>query len=194
MAHILISQANADALLALRKTYGSKGNRTAAGREKSRAIFRKIKEEAGLNQSKKIVVFIENPLNPLYRVIRDANTKMPLDDGHGVIPEIAAVELPAKPVAKPKKTSPAKKASTKPAAKKATAKPAAKPAKAPAKKAAPTTPAKPKKAPAPSKDLYDAPKDVRITVDGVRIRIGKATSDAHKARIIAKYKKENGIQ
>lgn len=190
MAHILISQANADALLALRKTYGSKGNRTAAGREKSRAIFRKIKEEAGLNQSKKIVVFIENPLNPLYRVIRDANTKMPLDDGRGVIPEIAAVELPEKPVAKPKKTSPVKKATTKPAAKKATAKPA----KAPAKKAAPTTPAKPKKAPAPSKDLYDAPKDVRITVNGVRIRIGKATSDAHKARIIAKYKKENGIQ
>lgn len=191
MAHILISQANADALLALRKTYGSKGNRTAAGREKSRAIFRKIKEEAGLNQSKKTVVFIENPLNPLYRVIRDANTKVPLDDGHGVIPEIAAAELPEKPVAKPKKTTPAKRtAAPKPAAKKATAKPA----KAPAKKAAPTTPAKPKKAPAPSKDLYDAPKDVRITVNGVRIRIGKATSDAHKARIIAKYKKENGIQ
>lgn len=178
MANILISQFNADDLLRVRKTYGSKGKRSRVGRDASRAIFRKIKQEAGLPQSKKIVVFIENKDNPLYRVIRDKFTKLPLDDGRGHVPVIVeAKKEPAKKVA-------AKKAPAKPAT------PAKKVAQA-AKKAVPAK--KTTKGAAPSKDLYDTPKDVRISVNGKRVYIGKAKSDADKAKMIAKYKKANNL-
>lgn len=175
MANILISQFNADELMRIRRIYGSKGKRNRAGRDASRAIFRKIKQEAGLPQSKKIVVFIENKDNPLYRVIRDKFTKLPLDDGRGHVPVIVeAKKKPAKKVApKTVKAAPAKKVAQ--AAKKAV----------PAKK---TT-----KVAAPSKDLYDTPKDVRISVNGKRVYIGKAKSDADKAKMIAKYKKDNNL-
>lgn len=186
MANILISQANADELMRIRRIYGSKGKRNRAGRDASRAIFRKIKQEAGLPQSKKIVVFIENKDNPLYRVIRDKFTKLPLDDGRGHVPVIVeAKKEPAKKGAAAKK-APAKKV----APKTVKAAPAKKVAQA-AKKAVPAK--KTTKVAAPSKDLYDTPKDVRISVNGKRVYIGKAKSDADKAKMIAKYKKANNL-
>lgn len=187
MANILISQANADELMRIRRIYGSKGKRNRAGRDASRAIFRKIKQEAGLPQSKKIVVFIENKDNPLYRVIRDKFTKLPLDDGRGHVPVIVEAKK------EPAKKAPAKPATTakKVAAKKAPAKPATPAKKVAAKKAVPAK--KTIKAAAPSKDLYDMPKDVRISVNGKRVYIGKAKSDADKAKMIAKYKKANNL-
>lgn len=191
MANILISQFNADELMRIRRIYGSKGKRNRAGRDASRAIFRKIKQEAGLPQSKKIVVFIENKDNPLYRVIRDKFTKLPLDDGRGHVPVIVeAKKEPAKKVAA-KTVAAAKKAPAKKVAPKTVkAAPAKKVAQA-AKKAVPAK--KTTKVAAPSKDLYDTPKDVRISVNGKRVYIGKAKSDADKAKMIAKYKKDNNL-
>ena len=115
-----------------------------------RTIFGSIHMEHKLPKQPKVVVFVENPDNPMYRQLRDKRTKLPLDDGRPepvVVPVAKAVKpkkvavkkaaAPAKAVAKtPAKKAPAK-AVVKPAAKKAPAKAVVKPAakKAPAKKA-----------------------------------------------------------
>ena len=116
-----------------------------------RTIFASIHMEHKLAKQPKIVVFVENPDNPMYRQLRDKRTKLPLDDGRPepvVVPVVKAVKpkkastkkVAAKSVAKaPAKKAPAK-AVVKPAAKKVPAKKA--PAKAVVKPAAKKAPAK----------------------------------------------------
>lgn len=123
-----------------------------------RRIFAEIRAEHKLPRKPAITLFVENEDNPMFCLIRDKRTKLPLDDGR---PEPAPVlphpaeSVKKAPVAKKavakKATAPAKKVAAKPATKKAAPakKPAAKavtkkaPAKAPAKAVA--KPAKPRK-------------------------------------------------
>ena len=122
MTKMLISSQQAQSLLAARKMYNS------ARKAEKKKIFAAIKSEHGIPSSKKIVLFIENPNNPLYRVIRDAKTKLPLDNG--VAEPVATPTVAKSPAVK----AAAKKAPVKAAAKKVTAKKA--PVKTPTKKVA----------------------------------------------------------
>lgn len=125
MSQMLISETQARALLAARTL------NTSARKATKRSIMRQIHADHPAIGGKKIVLFIENPDNPMYCIIRDKRTKLPLDDG-----KVAPKALPA-----PKTAAPAKKVAAKkvPAKKVAAAKPAVKVAakKVPAKKAAP---------------------------------------------------------
>lgn len=148
-------------------------------------IFTEIRKQHGIPSGTKIKFFIESSANPDYRVIRNKHTGAALDNG---IPDKVETPQPlvkaVSPATKPAKAKPVKVA----------AKPAA---KAPAKKAAPTkkaaakAPAKaPAKKAAPAKATATYPKDVRITVDGVRVRLGKAKDAAAEKRMIAAYKRK----
>ena len=173
MSIMKITEQQAQALLNARKlsTY-------ARSAEKKR-IIAEVKRQHGIPSGTKIVLFIENPNNPLFRVIRDKRTRMPLDNG---VPDTA------KPVVQAK--SPAAKAPVKVAAKapvKVAAKVMAK--KTPAKKApakAPVKVAAKKAAPAAG-----YPKSVRISFNGSRVRLGTAKDAAHEKRLIAAYKRAN---
>jgi hypothetical protein len=63
-------------------------------------------------------------------------------------------------------------------------------AKAPAKKAVPAKAAAKKAVPAKAA-ATGYPKDVRISVGGTRVRLGKAKDAAHEKKLIAAYKKAN---
>jgi hypothetical protein len=167
---MFITEQQAQALLAARKlsAYGRKAEK--------KKIFSAIKTEHGIPRSTKIVLCIENPANELYRVIRDKRSRLPLDNG---VQEAAKAPVVAQsPAAKAaaKKAVPAK-AAAKAAAKAVTKK--AVPAKVPAK-------AVPAKA-----STTGYPKDVRISVGGTRVRLGKAKDAAHEKKLIAAYKKAN---
>lgn len=161
-------------------------------------VFAEIRKEHGIPSGTKFKMFVESEDNPLYCVLRNKHTGKPLDNG---IPE--KVEAPVKlqvqespaakpPVAKPVKVAkPVAKAPAKPVAKapkpvaKAPAKPVAKaPAKAPVKA--------PAKKPAASAQV-SYPREVRPTLGGKRVRLGVAKDAAAEKRMIAKYKKENGL-
>lgn len=143
----------------------ARGLPTSQRKAEKRRIFQSIHTMYNLPKTQKIVLFIENPGNPLYAVIRDKRTKLPLDDGKPspvAAAPVEAVKAKAAPKAKPVVKAPAK--ATKVAAKVAKApakatKVAAKPAKAApkpavkakapaAKKVAAKAPTKPSKAPA----------------------------------------------
>ena len=128
MAFMKITTAQAETLLKAR----SSSNR----RSIKRSVFAGIHRTFPMTRGHKLAIFIENPENPLYCVLRDKRTKMPLDDG---VPAPVAAKAPAKVAAK-------------------------------------------------------AQLDVRITVNGQRIRLGYAADEAAKAKMIAKYKKANGIK
>ena len=164
MSIMKITEQQAQALLNARKlsTYGRKA-------EKKR-IIAEVKRQHGIPSGTKIVLFIENPNNPLFRVIRDKRTRMPLDNG---VPDTV------KPVVQAK--SPAAKAPVKVAAK-VMAK------KTPAKKVAAKAPAK---APAKAAPAAGYPKSVRISFNGSRVRLGTAKDAAHEKRLIAAYKRAN---
>jgi hypothetical protein len=210
MAIMKITEQQAQALLDARKlsTYGRKA-------EKKR-IIAEVKRQHGIPSATRIRLAVENPENPLYRVIRDKKTRLPLDNGVAEAPKpvvkaqspvtakstaakTVAKKAPAKVAAKKAAPAPAKKAvpAKAPAkkavpAKKAAAKKAV-PAKAPAKKA-PTKKAAPAKA-VPAKKAAPAagyPKSVRIRHNDSRVRLGTAKDAAHEKRLIAAYKKANG--
>jgi uncharacterized membrane protein len=192
---MFITEQQAQALLAARKlsAYGRKAEK--------KKIFSAIKSEHGIPRSTKIVLCIENPANELYRVIRDKRSRLPLDNGvqeaakAPVVAQSPAAKaaakkaVPAKAAAKAVTKAPAKKAvPAKAAAKKAV--PAKAAAKAVAKKAVPAK-AVAKKAPATKASATGYPKDVRISVGGTRVRLGKAKDAAHEKKLIAAYKKAN---
>ena len=134
MAHMFITETQARALLAARTLTGHVRKST------KRSIMQQIHKDHPAIGNQKIVLFIENPDNPYYAVIRSKRTKLPLDDGKQAALPAPKAKAPAKKVAAKKpaakvaaKKVPAKKAA--PVAKKPAAKVAAK--KVPAKKAAP---------------------------------------------------------
>lgn len=185
MAQMLITEAQAQALLKNRSnTYNRKADK--------KRIFAEIRKDHGIPSGTKIKFFIESPDNPLYRVIRNKHTGLPLDNG---IPDKVETPKPlvqaTSPATQPPKAKPVKVAPTKKAApaKKVAAKA---PAKAPAKKAAPAKKVAAKApAKAPAKVASGYPKDVRITVNGVRVRLGKAADAAAEKRLIAAYKRKH---
>ena len=204
MAILKITTQQAQALLDARKLSSS------ARKAAKKRIFAEIHAQHGIPRSQKIKMWLENELHPEYLVIRCKRTGKPLDNGvpepvvaTAVVATQKAVpaKAPAKPVAAIK---PAAKGKAKPAvktpAKKAPAKAAVKTAAKPAgKKAAPVkAPAKPvaKAAKKVEKDSFSKTKtdkctvEVRATIGGVRKRLGYASSEAMKAKIIAKAKAE----
>ena len=132
-----------------------------------RVLYREIRNEHGVPTSVRMRIAVENPNSPLYRVIRDKHSGLPLDDGR---PE-PAVE-PAKKVTA--KAAPAKKAAVK---------------AAPAKKAAVRIN---KQTFSPVKTATHTV-EVRATINGVRQRLGYAVSEEVKAKVIAKAKKDAGM-
>jgi hypothetical protein len=212
MAMMKITVAQADALLAARKMTRQ------AQKAARKSVYAEIRQQHSIPKAVKLTLFVETPDNPLYCVIRNKATGKPLDNG---IPEpvvtVAAMPepVPAIPAEVPTKApetaaTPAKKAAKVKApapaqvAQKApkTAKPAAKVAvKAPAQVAqkAPKTGKPVAKAAVKAKPVAKVTQEpakeieVRITVDGKRIRIGKAKDEAGKAKLIKAYKKEHGI-
>ena len=158
-------------------------------------VFAEIRKEHGIPSGTKFKMFVESEDNPLYCVLRNKHTGKPLDNG---IPE--KVEAPVKlqvqesPAAKPPVAKPVKVA--KPVAKapaKAPAKPVAKAPAKPVAKAPAKAPVKaPAKKPAASAQV-SYPREVRPTLGGKRVRLGVAKDAAAEKRMIAKYKKENGL-
>lgn len=168
-------------------------------------VFGEIHRSLNIPRTQKIKFFIENPEHPEYLVVRDKRTGKALNNG---VPEpvvsmaavkttpakapekaVAAIKPAAKGKAKPAVKTPAKKAPAK-AAVKTVAKPAAKkaaPVKAPAKPVA-------KAAKKVEKDSFSKTKtdkcqiEVRATLGNKRVRLGYASSEAMKAKIIAKEK------
>ena len=148
------TESQANALLAARNL--SRSSRKA----EKRRIFAQIrKDHPSIASARKFVLFIERPSNPLYLVLRDKRTKLPLDDGRptplpapAVVSDVVAKPKVAKAVAKkaPAKVV-AKKAPAKVVAKKAPVKAAVKKVVAKAVKALPKAPAKPAKKVAPTK-------------------------------------------
>ena len=155
--HIKCTPAQADAFVAARSL--STYNRKAA----KKRIFAEIRRQHPQARARKFVLFVADPSNPLYCVLRDKATKLPLDDGRpepvqlaapvaqakaapGVRAITKAVAKKAAPAKKAVVKAPAKKAVVKAPAKKVAAKPAAKPAKAVSK-----APAKAVKKVAPTK-------------------------------------------
>lgn len=158
----------AQALLAARSlsTYERKSRR--------RAIMRQIHADHNLPKKPRLVLFVEDPQNPLYCVIRNATTRMPIDDGR---PEPVALPAPKvevkavkKAVAK-KVAAPAKKVAAKKAPAKAVAKKVAAPAKKVAAKKVATKPAA-KAVKAPAKKVTT----VKATVKGNVKTVTKSTA------------------
>ena len=77
MSQILCTETQARRLLAARNLpiYSRKAEK--------KAVFQQIHAAYSIPKTQKFVLFIENPMNPLYRVLRDKRTKLPLDDGKG---------------------------------------------------------------------------------------------------------------
>jgi hypothetical protein len=187
MAIMKITEAQAKRLLDARGRYDRKSIK--------KSVFTEIRNQHGIPRTTKFKVAIEDPSNPDYLVIRGKYDGKPLDDG--TTPAVAAIVpgIASSPIAhngngvdkalEDDVAAAAITGKTKAVIKKiASGKSAAKPA---AKKVAAKAPVK--KAVAPS----SYPKDVRITVDGKRVRVGKAEDAAHETRLVKKYKKEHGI-
>ena len=157
MARMFISEAQAQTLLDAR----GEPNRKAL----KRAVFRELRQQYGIPTSTRLKVAVEDPGNPLWRVLRNKRTGLALDNG---LPE-AVVEKAASPAKKA--ASPAKKAASLKAS--------------PAKKSAPKT----------TKSTFSKTKteacqrEVRATINGKRVRLGWASDEAAKARAIARAKK-----
>lgn len=68
------------------------------GRDNKRRIYGQIRKDHGLLPRQKLVFFLDNPDNPLYMVLRDKVTRIPLDDGKAppapqLAPPVAAEEV-----------------------------------------------------------------------------------------------------
>jgi hypothetical protein len=94
-----ITEAQAEALRKNRvnstKVDGQRRRYNSYGKSVKRNIYADIKRQHGLSRSKKIVFFLDNVDNPLYLVIRDKRTKLPLDDGKSLPAPVTTPALPA---------------------------------------------------------------------------------------------------
>ena len=162
MARMFITEAQAQTLLEAR----GKPNRVGI----KRIVFRELRQQYGIPTSTRLKVAVEDPSNPLWRVLRNKRTGLALDNG---LPE-PVVEKAASPAKKA--ASPAKKAAS-------PAKKAASPKASPAKKAA-----SPKSTFSKTK-TDTCQHEVRTTINGKRVRLGWASDEAAKARAIARAKK-----
>lgn len=141
-----IKEEQARALLANRssssKSEGSKRKYYGSGLATKKRIYAEIRREHGIPNSTKIKFFIEAPDHPLYRVIRNKHTGLPLDNGIAepvaiaapVVAAVAPVAAAVKAVAVKKAAAPKAPAKKAVAVKKAAPAPAKKTAPAPAKK------------------------------------------------------------
>ena len=169
MARMFITEAQAQTLLEAR----GKPNRVGI----KRIVFRELRQQYGIPTSTRLKVAVEDPSNPLWRVLRNKRTGLALDNG---LPE-PVVEKAASPAKKA--ASPAKKAAS-----------PAKKAASPAKKAASPKASPAKKAASPKSTFSKTKTDtcqheVRTTINGKRVRLGWASDEAAKARAIARAKK-----
>ena len=125
---ILCTVAQAETLLNAR-------NRPQPERKRiKREVFNQIHAMHGLPKRPRITLFVENPNNPLYRILRDKSTKLPLDDGRPEPVVVARVKAPVPAItAKAVKAAPAKKVAAKAAPAKAAKAAPAKAVKAPTK-------------------------------------------------------------
>lgn len=93
-----ITKTQCDDLIANRvnSTKDSRGKRryNFKGRAVKRQIYSQIKRDHGIPSNRKIVMFLDNPENPLFCVVRDRTTRIPLDDG-----KVPAVQQITPPVA-----------------------------------------------------------------------------------------------
>ena len=193
MAVIKISEAQAKRFLDARLLDNYKRKQV------KKQLFAEIRRQHGIPSYTKFRIAVENPDNPNYLVVRDKRSDQPLTNGapEPVVSTVASTPAPAPadvaPVAKAiAKVADKKAAAPKaPAAKKAPAKKAA-PVKAPAAKKAPAKKAAPVKAPAAV--AFDKPKEVRITVDGKRIRLGSAKTQAEFDKLLKAGKKRYGVK
>ena len=103
MARMFISETQAQTLLDARE----KPNRAAV----KRAVFREVRQQYGIPTSTRLKVAVEDPSNPLWRVLRNKRTGLALDNG---LPEpvVEKAASPAKKAASPK-AAPAKSAFSK---------------------------------------------------------------------------------
>ena len=76
MAQMKCTPAQAIELLRIRRNMSGRARKSA-----KMAIIKAIKRANNIASHKRIVLFIENPANPLYCVIRDRTSKLPMDDG-----------------------------------------------------------------------------------------------------------------
>ena len=166
---ILCTVAQAETLLNAR-------NRPQPERKRiKREVFNQIHAMHGLPKRPRITLFVENPNNPLYRILRDKSTKLPLDDGRPEPVVVARVKAPV-----PAITAKAVKAAPKAAAK-APTKAVKAPAKA-VKAAAKAVKAAPKAAPkAAAKAVKAAPKAAAKAVKAAPKAAPKAAAKAVKA-------------
>lgn len=155
---------------------------------KKASIIRQIKRDLGISSSVKIKINILNPDSPEYLLVRNKRTGVVitnnLPEPTVAIPAVAS-EVPEVPEVAGKKAPVAKTASVAkkvPVAKKAAA---AKPlpvAKAPlAKKATQKRLGSPTKS-----DKYNI--EVRPSISGKKVRLGYASSEAEKGKMIAAHK------
>lgn len=182
MAVIKISEAQAKRFLVARLLDNYKRKQV------KKQLFAEIRRQHGIPSYTKFRIAVENPDNPNYLVVRDKRSDQPLTNGapEPVVSTVASTPAPAPAAVAPvaaKKAAPVKAPAAKKPATKAPAKPAAKkaaPVKAPAAKVATVT--------------FDRPKDVRITVDGKRIRLGSAKTQAEFDKLLKAGKKQYGVK
>lgn len=183
---------------------------------KKSSILSQIKRDHGIASSTKLRINILNTDSDLYLVVRDKRTNKPLlnnlpdpvvavavqvpAEAPVAAPAVPAKQVPAKkaapvkqapvkkvaPVAKPLPvTKPTKKVAAKPLP---VAKKAVKPVAKPVKQAPAAKPAKPLGSPTKSEKFCF---EVRPSIDGKKVRLGYASSEAEKAKMIAAYKAAN---
>lgn len=199
MAIMKATEVQVQRLIAARGQYNRKSLK--------KAVMNEIHSMHSIPKSRKIKIVTGPKTSPNYLVIRDKRTGQPLmNELADPVMTVAAKPVEA-PVAAKKATKPAAKkvAPAKVAAAKAPAKPAAKkatPAKAPTKAAAkPAVKAaevsvKPTKAASSPKPLGSAVKTAKYTIEvrvtnpktKVRQRIGFASSEAMKQKMVAQFK------
>jgi len=94
MAQMKCTPTQANELLRIRRTMSGLARKFA-----KMAIIKAIKRANNIASHKRIVLFIENPANPLYCVIRDRTSKLPMDDGKPEAlpaPIVASTTTPAR--------------------------------------------------------------------------------------------------
>lgn len=142
-----------------------KANMLSESQRKSakKAVYTEIRKTLGLSKSRIGVRVVSNPDSPNYGVLYDVNTKINFDDGRTDLPVKAPVAAPTPaPVVVAK---PAVKAAPKPSAKVASSVPGMSPVRT-------------------AKHTIE----VRTTINGVRKRLGFASSEKAKAAAIAAAK------
>jgi hypothetical protein len=175
---MFITEQQAQALLNARKLS------TQARKAEKKRIIAEVKRQHGIPSVTKLVFFIENPENPLYRVIRDKRSKQPLDNGvPDAVKPVVKAKSPVTAKAPAKKAAPVKVVAKAPAKVAAKAETKKAPAKVAAKKSVPAK-ATQKPLGSPVRTAQHTV-EVRTTLEGVRVRLGYAKNEAEKQKMIA---------